>query len=33
MNIIVRQDYMTNNIPTPPVPEMNWCSLECYKRP
>jgi len=22
-----------NNIPTPPVPCMNWCSLVCNKRP
>ncbi len=33
MNIIVKQNYMTNNIPTPPVPKMNWCSLVFDKRP
>ncbi len=33
MNNIEKQDYILNNIPTPPVPEMNWCSLVFGKRP
>ena len=33
MNAIAKRNYMNNNIPTPPVPKMNWCSLECCKRP
>ena len=33
MNIIVKQNYMTNNIPTPTKPKMNWCSLVFDKRP
>lgn len=33
MNMMVKQNDMKNNIPTPPVPKMNWCSLVFDKRP
>ena len=33
MYIKTKNNYSNNNIPTPPVLKMNWCSLECCKRP
>ena len=33
MKTIEYRNQMNNNIPNPPVPNMNWCSLVYSKRP